>query len=266
MCKEFDEEFFQPTRDDAKLYRTIYLVFYMLACKEGYFQNNFKYYDEFAQFAATTIYIRFLRKYARGERVKSLLNYAKASLDKLKIMFQNEAFETIITPKQCNTENLSAKIQTAIRSDYREGLEEDVASTLSDVDNVIRDILDDFSIEYDELTKHRLYMSTLLTFLNSIVLPRDLRTQLNKSKKNLDDSLFIEALTKERDKPPILWNLDSSMSNVVRLVVNRLRKDLSENINDRIKEHTLPDDVVELIIANAYSEGRLCPEKEEDYD
>ena len=48
MCKEFDEEFPKPDRDDNKLYRTMYLVFYMLACKENFFQNNFKYYDDYA--------------------------------------------------------------------------------------------------------------------------------------------------------------------------------------------------------------------------
>lgn len=266
MCKEFDEEFPKPDRDDNKLYRTMYLVFYMLACKENFFQNNFKYYDDYAQFAATTIYTRFLRKLAKGERVKSLLNYAKASQIHLKTMFQNLEFETVIGPKQMNTQNLTNKMQASIRSDYRDGLVEDIEVTLNKIDTIVRDVLEDMSLSYSELTKHKLYISTLLTFLNSITLSRELKTQLSKSKKNLDDSLFIEAMTKEREKPPILWGLDTKYSSIVKVIVNKTRKDLSEALNETIKEHTLPDDVVDLILANAYSEGRLCVEKDEDYD
>lgn len=267
MCKEFDEEFPSPNRDDTKLYRTVYLVFYMLACKDNFFQNNFEYYDKYAQFAATTIYVRFLKKLRNGERVKSLLNYAKASKGFLKTMFQNFEFETVIGPEQgVNTQNLTERMQASVRSDYREGLEEDVEVTLGKIDTIIQDIIDDMSMNYDELTKHRIYMSSLLTMLNSVTLNKDLKAQLNKSKKNLDDSLFLDALAKEREKPPILWNLPSTMSNIVRVVVNKSRQELSEELNEMIKDHTLPDDVIDLILANAYSEGRLCVEKDEDYD
>lgn len=267
MCKEFDEEFPKPTRDDTKLYRTMYLVFYMLACKENFFQNNFKYYDEYAQFAATTIYTRFLKKLERGERVKSLLNYAKASQRFLKTMFQNAEFETIIGPEQgVNTFDLSAKMQAAVKSDYRDGLVEDIEVTLERVGTIVEDVIDDLALDLSPLDRHRVYISSLLTFLNSITLNRSLKAQLNKSKKNLDDSLFLEALANEREKPPILWDLNSSMSSIIKIVVNKTRKDLSEELNNMIKDHTLPDDIVDLILANNYNEGRLCVEKEEDYD
>ena len=267
MCKEFDEEFPKPTRDDTKLYRTMYLVFYMLACKENFFQNNFKYYDEYAQFAATTIYTRFLKKLERGERVKSLLNYAKASQRFLKTMFQNAEFETIIGPEQgVNTFDLFAKMQAAVKSDYRDGLVEDIEITLEGVGTIVEDVIDDLALDLSPLDRHRVYISSLLTFLNNITLNRSLKAQLNKSKKNLDDSLFLEALANEREKPPILWDLNSSMSSIIKIVVNKTRKDLSEELNNMIKDHTLPDDIVDLILANNYNEGRLCVEKEEDYD
>jgi len=267
MCKEFDEEFPLPTRDDTKLYRIMYLVFYMLACKGNFFQKNFDDYDRYAQFAATTIYVRFLKKLEKGEKVKSLLNYAKASQRFLKTMYQNAEFETIIGPEQgINTQNLTERMQASIRSDYRDGLVEDIEVTLGRIGNIVNDVLDDLSLNMSPLMRHRIYFSALLTFLNSITLNKDLKAQLKKSKKNFDDSLFLDALAKEREKPPILWNLDTSMSSIVKVVVNKARKDLSESLNDMIKEHTLPDDLVDLILANAYNEGKLCADKEEDYD
>ena len=268
MCKEFDEEFPKPDRNDAKLYRTMYLVFYMLACKENFFNNNFRYYDEYAQFAATTIYTRFLKKLSKGEKVKSLLNYAKASMRFLKTMYQNENFETIISPEHgADTSNLAASMHDAIVSDYSSDLKEDIEITLNSIDVIINDVLDDTQYANNELIRHRLYISCLLTLLDSITLPRD--SSLLKSRvksKNVSDGAFIEALAKEREKQPMLWNLDESMSNIVRVIVNRIRKELSEEINNVSKEHTLPDDVVDLILNNAFNEGKLCPERDEDYD
>ena len=225
MCKEFDEEFPKPNRDDAKLYRTVYLVFYMLACKENFFGNNFYYYDGYAQFAATTIYTRFMKKLERGERIKSLLNYAKASMRFLKTMYQNFEFETIISPEQdINTNNITERMANAVRSDYREDMSEDIEVTLSRINNVVNDVLDEYSYFDNLVMKHRIYMSCLLTLLNSITLPKDVKAQLKRSKKNLDDSLFLEAMTKEREKPVILWNLDASKENIIKVLVNKIRK------------------------------------------
>ena len=268
MCKEFDEEFPRPDRDDNKLYRYLYLIFYMLACKENFFQTNFANYDKYAQFAATTIYVRFLKKLEHGERVKSILNYANASMRFLKTMYQNEEFATIISPEQgVDTTKLSASIHDSIVADYSDGLVEDMERTLCSIGDVINDVLDDTQFANNELTRHRLYISCMLTLLNSITLPRD--SSLLKSRgrnKNTNDTLFIEALSREREKPTIMWNLNDNLSNQVKVIVNKVRKDLSENINEVSKDHTLPDDVVDLILSNAYSEGKVCAEKEEDYD
>ena len=268
MCKEFDEEFPRQDRDDNKLYRYLYLIFYMLACKENFFQNNFADYDKYAQFAATTIYMRFLKKLEHGERVKSILNYAKASMRFLKTMYQNEEFETIISPEHgVDTTKLAANIHDSIVSDYNEGLVEDMEMTLCSIADVINDVLDETQFANNELMRHRLYISCMLTLLNSITLPRD--SSLLKSRgrnKNTNDALFIEALSKEREKPAIVWNLNENLANQVKVIVNKVRKDLSESINEVSKDHTLPDDVVDLILSNAFSEGKICVEKEEDYD
>ena len=268
MCKEFDEEFPRQDRDDNKLYRYLYLIFYMLACKENFFQTNFADYDKYAQFAATTIYMRFLKKLEHGERVKSILNYAKASMRFLKTMYQNEEFETIISPEHgVDTTKLSASIHDSIVADYSDGLVEDMERTLCSIGDVINDVLDETQFANNELTRHRLYISCMLTLLNSITLPRD--SSLLKSRgrnKNTNDTLFIEALSREREKPTIMWNLNDNLSSQVKVIVNKVRKDLSENINEVSKDHTLPDDVVDLILSNAFSEGKVCVEKEEDYD
>lgn len=269
MCKEFDDEFWKPERDDNKLYKYMYLLFYMLACKENYFQNNYVHYDKFAQYAATTIYVRFLKKLSKGEIIKSLLNYAHTSIEHLKISYQNEEFDTIITPKQCNTTKIAANMHSSIVADYDDGLTEDIENALLSVDDIINDVLDNSLYANKKLIRHRVYISCLLTLLSSITLPRDSYLLKTRGKnKNTNDVALIEALKNEREKSIVLWNLpeDKREQNIIRVITNKIRKDLSEVINEVSHEHTLPDDVVDLILANAYSEGKVCIEKEEDYD
>ena len=239
----------------------------MLACRENYFQNNFSHYDRFAQYAATTIYVRFLKKFSRGEVIKSLLNYAHTSLSHLKTSYQNEEFATIITPKQCDTVKIATNMRNSIVADYDDGLVEEIVSTLGSIENIINDVLDESIYTHNELLRHRVYMSCLLTILDSITLPKDSCLLKTRGKnKGINDNAFIEALAIERSKPATLWNLDDNTRDVIKVIVNKIRKDLSECINEVAKEHTLPDDVVDLILSNAYSEGKLCMEKEEDYD
>ena len=40
MCQIFDKEFYEEDRDNAKLFKYLYLIFYMLACKENYSRNS----------------------------------------------------------------------------------------------------------------------------------------------------------------------------------------------------------------------------------
>lgn len=60
----FDKHFWEDTdetRNDDILYQYLYHILYMLSCKQKWFKA-FKDYDEFALFAATKLYIRFMNR------------------------------------------------------------------------------------------------------------------------------------------------------------------------------------------------------------
>ena len=84
MSKYFDENFWSDNTNDDLCYKYLYLIFDMLAHTKSMF-HLYSDYQNFALFSATTIYMRFLKKKKNGQpRVKSVLNYCKATVKHLK--------------------------------------------------------------------------------------------------------------------------------------------------------------------------------------
>lgn len=267
MCKIFDEEFPKEDRDDNKLYRYVYLVFYMLACKNNFTFKRFEDYDSFAQFAATTIYLRFLNKLKKGEKVKSLLNYAKSTIKFLKIMWQNREFCEVLDPKLgIDTDNLQRNMREYVQADYNQGREIDIEESLSSISEVVSEVVNESQYKNDKVILQRLKISVLLSLLNSITLPKHILKQIRGRKKYLTDDEVIESLEVERDNCIILWKLKPDMKNYVKLLVNKVRQTIGKDINETSQAYELPDDVIDSIIASAYAETLMIPENEGEYD
>lgn len=271
MCQIFDKEFYEEDRDNAKLFKYLYLIFYMLACKENYFKK-FEDYDGFAQLAATVVFVRFQRKLEKGERVKSVLNYAKSSKRFLRIMYQNQTFATIIGPEMgVDTSAITEEFKRSVQADYQFGLDEDISEILDGTPNAIRDAIDCLVYSKDRVMRQRVYISSLLTLLDNITLSnqqlQDLRllTKAKKAKPATTEEI-VGAFAKNREEKPLSWCLPDGQENVVRAVVNKARKDMSKSINDVTADYALPDDVFDSIMSSAYAEGCTAVEDESDYE
>lgn len=260
LCIEFDNEFYTENRDDEKLYRYMYLIFRMLAFKKSYFRN-FADYDGFAQFAASTIYMRFMKKQMNGERVKSLLNYAKASLYPLKVMYQNEAFNMTTEASEDEDvfdDSLSEKMRQSIQSDYqREYLVSAIYDELNNLIDFIDDVVKHTPYAKNAKMRKNLRMSMMLTMLSQTTLSNENKRKLNKkldTKSNKNDELFMKFMEIERTSEPLLWCVSPSLKQYVSMLVNKVRKNLGKEINDTRAAYTLPDDVLDSIVASAYAD------------
>ena len=267
MCAEFDREFWSADRDDSKLYKYLYLLFYMYSCKGSYFKR-FEDYDGYAQFAATTIYMRFLKKLRKGEKIKSVKNYVDKTKNYLKVMYQNQEFATVLNPELegIDTTGIRDELKNSIQADYNTGLIEEIEESLETITTAVKNAIENTHFVWDPLLCHRLYLSCMLTLLNSITLPNQTIKELKTRRKIIDESKILTALTKERDSDVILWNLDREYSDFVRMLVNTARKQVSEVINDTRQSYALPDDVIESILSSAYVEGIQQDESEDDYE
>lgn len=257
LCIEFDKEFYTENRDDYKLYKYMYLIYHMFACKKKFFKN-FEDYDLFAQYAASTVYVRFLKKWRRGERVKSIKNYAEASCYPLKIGFQQEHFEELINPK-LDGGVLSAGIDeflkgTAQTSNYDEFLLDDMHNIIMALPQTIKAIIERTPYAKSYTNRKNLYMSCLLTFLNSITISNIDKKRIIEMPKKLSvkgDARYLKLLEKERLSKAISWK-NVAPEEYVAVLVNEVRYEISNELTGTKEAYQLPDDVLDYILSNDY--------------
>lgn len=256
MCKEFDEEFYTPNRDNDKMFKYMYLTFYMLACKHNYFKK-FEDYDGYAQYAATKIFTRYLKKERQGVQIKSLLNYANGCIGHLKVDYQNENFEQVTQEGDEDVCLFEQSYRDAIRVNYnKDDLMMDTEELLRTIPQIARRVLDESPYKTNKLILKRLYMSCMLTILDSVTLPKCVldKVQIKKENKDLKDNYIIKQYQKNMQDALILWDLDDDYSDIVKLLVNKIRSEMSSEINAVSASYAVPDDVIDAIISSAYDE------------
>lgn len=256
MAKEFDEEFYTPGRDDNKLFKYLYLIFYMLACKGNYF-TKFEDYDGYAQYAATKIYARYLKKEKKGEQLKSVLNYAKSCKGHLKVDYQNETFEQVTKEGDEDVQAFQQVYRDNLSTSYsRSDIIEDMTETLNSFPSIAKQVIKESPYKRDKSLCKNLYMSCLLTFLMSITLSNQTIERLNNKKetKELSDSYVVKQYQRNLNESLVLWKLSSEYSDIVLMLVNKIRAKMSEEINEVVASNSVPDDVVDSIISSAFEE------------
>lgn len=271
MCAEFDNEFYTEGRNDTKLFKYMYLVYYMFACKNNYFKR-FEDYDEYAQYAATTVYTRYLRKERKGERIKSLKNYAESTHYHLKVMWQKEKFNIVNGPDYGaeEAEAMEAYMRNLAESSaYTDTTLNDVEELLGNLPKIVSRVVNQSPFKKDKLMKHRLKISCLLTLLSGLTLSKDSISKL-KSKQDAgkldddtDDKYILKLLKKEKENSLVLWKLDESMSDYVRMLVNKVRCLMTGEISEIRIDNTPSEDTIDAIMMNAYKEVYGYDAKEE---
>lgn len=270
MAKYFDEHFWtdETTREDLTLYKYLYLIFYMLAATKKYF-HKFEDFDLYAQFAATTIYMRLIKKQRKGDKVKSILNYAKASCYALKVMYQNENFSEVINPEvddNINTTAIKNYCTQTIQQDYLEGLAEELTALLKKVPGFIKQVINNTPFKRNCKLCYQFYFSLLLSFLNLFTLPN---TVIKKLEDPDTDSLkttqlVSQSLKYELEDPVILWNLPEAYHDYLTILFKKVSNKLSEQIKDTQNSYELSDDIITEIMATAYANyGNYSKELEE---
>lgn len=208
MCIFFDENFYSPYRDDEKCYKYLYLIYYMLACKKKYF-HKFEEYDSFAIFSANIIFIRFLKKQKNGEKIKSILNYAKATLYPLKVMYQKQEFREVINAEviDIDIEGIKNELRQQVQTQYYYNIEDNTVELFSDIHRIVEEVIFNTPYKNNKLMIKRLYISCILSLLKSFTLPPNLLKKLNqKNQINIKTRLntINKVFTLEREKSATL--------------------------------------------------------------
>ena len=249
---------------EAKIYEYIYHIVYALACKSGYFKN-FNDYDNYACYAASELYFSMRNKLINAGKeirgrivvpIKSSLNFIKATMFPLKVNYQRENFATVLNPKiHDDVDYIDAKMRESIQQQYRPVLQESYESAVQRVPQLIKNVVKKTPFRNDKVMCHRLYLSIMLTLINDLTIPNKLKHKIvsKMTDQNQEKSLtkLLNAY-KTNDETALLWHIDQDISNYIRLLTTKVKKEFSKELHYYIHGDDLSDEMLDNIMSSAY--------------
>ena len=238
-----------PTDKEIDLiFEYLYHLSFMLAHKHKYF-NEFHYYEEFAIFFATEVLYRLFYNPKlkqideNGEPIltpiKSVLNYMKSILYGRKCLFESKNYSQKIVNTDKNNFNSSFELHNKLRETLVYTMESDIDIYLKTVSSEIKKLVYSNCIyKNDKILLKNIYISCLLSVVNSFTFTKlDLDNIsstyiLPESKYKYIDRLY----KKNRDNCVILYNLDNSFYDYIKVMVRRIFTKLQKDISDLSKK------------------------------
>ena len=237
MCIYIDEHIYTNTYDQELVYKYLFHIIMMLTMKRDYFSSR-QDMEEFSLFAASSYYTRLTddRQFGENpslEKIRSVLNYIRKTLFSIrreyckKYMFEKECqnVEFVSIDTNAFSNYVSQKVDHIGRIDFKHNL--------GNTDSFVREYLKTIPYEYGTTMWTNIYISCLLSLLNSITLKnKDIkRIEEFKRPNSLTDTLLSKLYMNERYSSTILYHLDDSMYNYITVLTNRIRHKLSTELS-----------------------------------
>lgn len=223
MCIWVDNNYDLPDCDDSLLYEYLYHLINMFAQKSKYF-SKFEYYDEFALFGASRLFMRLKNKDLT--KIKSVLNYIKTVIYPYKVEFEKDSYvnntednELLYTDTFCLGSNLIDNSDIFDRIDFK--------YTLDNISNVIRTFLNKLPHKKNSSEWLNIYTSVLLTFNNMLSCADMKKMQLHDISSKELHSIYLD-ISKEE---PILYHLDKNYSNYISILVNEIKSLIAKQLS-----------------------------------
>lgn len=267
MAIWIDNNVYLESFDKELLYKYLYLLSYMLTTRLGFFQSA-RDDDEFSLFAASLLYKRLTNKKQfelksdgapRMKKITSILNYMKTVLARYKydydIIFRGMPKDPNI--QVVSTSSFDLESYVADQSCIFDNLS--YAYTVDNLSGIVRQYLKKIPHRKNSAEWDNIYISCLLTLLNTITLTKEQQATLNKQQRKRRFQLdnFYKEL---RNQPPILFHLDNSYSNYIITLVNELRNVLSTEISWKDNTYITNESSVENMLLYSYDKEDMNDE------
>lgn len=236
MAIWIDEHAYLNDKDDEQLYKYLYHLSLMLANQSGYYSKA-EDYDQFALFSATRLYLRLNNQKQfelnddgtpKMKQIKSILNYIKKVIYPYKVDFEmgfNIENKDVDTIHVGSFDLGSHMIEEASLFDQLS-----FSFSIEGISSIVKAHLKKIPYKQHSAEWVNIYISCMLSLLDSITLSNYQLKEFKKLKfpkyENLD-RLYTEL----RYKEPILFHVDKSMSNYIRVLVNELRHVIAAEIS-----------------------------------
>ncbi len=247
-----------PTEQELnKCFEYIYHIGFMLAHKHKYFNKSY-YYEEFALFLATEVMHRLffnpkLKEISEeGEpsltKIKSVLNYMKAIIYGRKVEFEQQTYS-----QQLSRNSEESNFSYTYNEDLYQSLKEtEVKLYFNSLSKTVKHIVYNKNFyKNDKLLMKNIYISCLLTVLNGFTFTNSDILKLNNTYSSIESKyrLLGRLYSKNRDEALVLYHLDEKYSDYIKVLANKVYKQIKEDLSDLSSQSfALSDDVITNIL------------------
>lgn len=267
MAIWIDKNAYEKDCDDAILFEYLYHIMKMLAV-QGKFFNTSQDYEDYAVYSATHIFMRYKDKRQFDDekphtlaKIKSALNYTKKLASPLRARYIAEN----------NKNELSGMVEDFVYNSLRNVILSSVDELnvshfklyMNDITTTIKNFLSQIPYRKNTAEWLNIYMSVLLTFLNSITLSKKNESNLRKM-ENVKGTFVQEYVSKlydeARNEPVILFHLDETFRNYVSVLANEVRHIVYADLSEMLHTY-VPSDAD--LVSRTLSFVELCNKEEE---
>jgi hypothetical protein len=265
MCIYIDEHIYNGDYDQTTVYQYLFHIIMMLSIKRNYF-NNKKLTEDFSIYAASNYYMRLLdeRQFLENpslEPIKSILNYIKKTLYSIRREYMNKYLpeqEMTSDIEYLSIDNDAFDLYVSNRVDFVGKFE--FGNYLENIDVIVKDVLKTVPYKPNTIIWNNIYISCMLSLLNSVTLKNKDVKRLNNFKRpnSLTDELLNELYLSEKYNSTILYHLEDSMYNYIGVLTNKIRHKLSQELSQSL--HTPSPSVVtmkNLLMSNIIEQDNL---------
>lgn len=255
MCIWIDNNFYKPNCDVNKAFSYMYLLAYMLASKAKYFSKA-EDYDGFAFYLAKSTFQRMTDD--SKVKIKSVLNYMKSIMYFRRVSYLRETFSEVIDPvynEGWDGDAYREKTISIIEGTTNDLLRSTVVDYIQSFPQIIKSCIPE-SYKTNDFIFNNLYISALLSFIYSITLDISDQEKLETRSNHRSNFDSAEYRHKKLEEKIILWNLPENLEDVVRVTMNKAKKQFVSDIceikgdfsldekcyNDLFKEEIFKDD------------------------
>lgn len=269
MCQIVDKLIHQDTLTDNEkddIVKYLYFIIYSMSKNRNYFYNS-QDCDDFSMYLAEQLYWRFTNK--NEEQVVSCRNYIDSALyGRILNWQQSDKFRELLEDKNSDKKyNLGRYIDVHA---YKEQIREDVCASdrdrietliLSEIENlpsVIKNVSNHTQYKLDKTITNNLYISCLLSLINGVTLNIKLEEQIQEKVDSgtIRDKFVISNRIKNLEDSIILWHLDSTYTDIIRVLLNRVKVMFIESVDDIVKKYDVSPDVLDAMLSTNGGECR----------
>lgn len=250
MCIYIDNNVYRDdlTEEEENLiYQYIFHICFMLAKKNKLFTRA-HLYEDFAIHDATRIFMRYRNPKqdilkADGtpklDRIKSVLNYAKATLYGAKVEFEQQNYSQTISYDDA-VEDVAYDTTYSFSNQLSDSIDSlsifEFEHALGDIVATIDKHLSNIPYSKDKKMMRNIRMSCLLSLLNSITLTKaDEERYKHFDAKPYDHSFVLETIyINNKKNSTVLFHLDENMRGYITVLVEELRHSIARELSESL--------------------------------